>query len=73
MEKMTDNNLKDKSSKGNEPPGTGATPSSYRDFSMECEQGQALDESFPVKLHYMLADIERDGADHLVAWHSHGR
>jgi hypothetical protein len=46
---------------------------SYRDFSMESEDGMVLDESFPVKLHYMLADIERDGKEHIVGWHGHGR
>ena len=46
---------------------------SYRDYSMEAGKGQALDESFPIKLHYMLADVQMDGNDHIVAWHSHGR
>jgi hypothetical protein len=45
----------------------------YRDFSMEAEEGIALDESFPIKLHYMLADVQRDGNDYIVSWHGHGR
>ncbi|CAB9507247.1 Heat stress transcription factor [Seminavis robusta] len=47
---------------------------SYRDLSQETEKsGQALDESFPTKLHFMLADLERDGHDFIVSWHVHGR
>ena len=45
----------------------------YQDFSMEREQGEVLDESFPVKLHYMLADLEIDGLDYICSWSRHGR
>jgi HSF-type DNA-binding len=29
--------------------------------------------TFPSRLHYMLAELERDGMDHIVSWCSHGR
>lgn len=28
---------------------------------------------FPEKLHIMLEEVEKDGLDHIVSWHSHGR
>ena len=55
------------------PKGNTASPSKYPDFAMEPEQGEALDESFPVKLHYMLADLEKDGLDYICSWSRHGR
>eukprot|EP00977_Amphora_coffeiformis_P027532 scaffold34619_cov183-Amphora_coffeaeformis.AAC.9 len=56
----------------------------YRDFSNETEQeSQAILNStkncyhseaiFPVKLHYMLSDMEADGLAHIVSWQPHGR
>jgi HSF-type DNA-binding len=30
-------------------------------------------ENFPVKLHYMLGELKRDGLDHIVSWQPHGR
>ena len=30
-------------------------------------------DNFPVKLHYMLGEIERDGLNHIVSWQPHGR
>jgi hypothetical protein len=32
-----------------------------------------LEQSFPMKLHYMLADIAKDGLEHIVGWQVHGR
>ena len=52
---------------------------SYRDYANECEdpaleQDKHADNSgFPVKLHYMLSDMQADGLDHIVAWQPHGR
>ena len=31
------------------------------------------DRNFPVKLHYMLSEIEADGMSHIVSWQPHGR
>jgi hypothetical protein len=31
------------------------------------------DQNFPVKLHYMLSDMEADGLAHIVSWQPHGR
>jgi hypothetical protein len=31
------------------------------------------DRSFPVKLHYMLSELEADGMSHIVSWQPHGR
>ena len=32
-----------------------------------------FDLTFPVKLHYMLSEIEADGLAHIVSWQPHGR
>ena len=29
--------------------------------------------NFPVKLHYMLSELEADGMSHIVSWQPHGR
>jgi HSF-type DNA-binding len=31
------------------------------------------DQNFPVKLHYILSELERDGLSHIVSWQPHGR
>jgi hypothetical protein len=31
------------------------------------------DQNFPVKLHYMLSELETDGMDDIVSWQPHGR
>jgi hypothetical protein len=31
------------------------------------------EKNFPVKLHYMLSELEWDGLDHIVSWQPHGR
>jgi hypothetical protein len=31
------------------------------------------EENFPVKLHYMLNELETDGIDDIVSWQPHGR
>lgn len=31
------------------------------------------DQSFPVRLHYMLSEMEKDGLSHIVSWQPHGR
>jgi hypothetical protein len=31
------------------------------------------DQPFPVRLHYCLNDMERDGLSHIVSWQPHGR
>jgi len=46
----------------------------YQDYAKEEEPSlQVLRDSFPVKLHYMLADVEKDGLDDIISWHVHGR
>lgn len=35
--------------------------------------GSGSEQSFPMKLHYMLNDIEKDGLSHIISWSSHGR
>lgn len=35
--------------------------------------GQGAEQSFPMKLHYMLNDIEEDSLSHIVSWMPHGR
>ena len=56
----------------------------YRDHAAEVESnadavitkngnGSSSETNFPVKLHYMLSDMEADGLDHIVSWQPHGR
>jgi hypothetical protein len=33
----------------------------------------ASDRNFPVKLHFMLNELDADGLAHLVSWQPHGR
>lgn len=65
-------------------PSSGKVEHDYHDFSHEEdpaalseEQASAVDsrgeQNFPVKLHYMLAELEGDGLDHIVSWSPHGR
>jgi hypothetical protein len=35
--------------------------------------GNRLESNFPVKLHYMLSEIEKDGLAHIVSCQPHGR
>lgn len=57
---------------------------SYQDFAGEQESqnemlqyttrnGSNSEQHFPVKLHYMLRDMEEDGLDHIMSWQPHGR
>jgi hypothetical protein len=34
---------------------------------------QSGEQNFPVKLHYMLNELEKDGMDNIVSWQPHGR
>jgi HSF-type DNA-binding len=55
----------------------------YHDYSNEQNTGDVLaaasegsnrsDQNFPVKLHYMLSELEADGLDDIVSWQPHGR
>jgi hypothetical protein len=56
----------------------------YRDHAEELEgeiveipaspkRGKAPEQAFPVKLHYMLSEVEVDGLDSIVSWQVHGR
>ena len=46
----------------------------YCDFAgVKSSAQETLSDSFPVKLHYMLADVEKDGFEDIVSWSSHGR
>jgi hypothetical protein len=31
------------------------------------------DKNFPVRLHYVLSEMEKDGLQHIVSWRPHGR
>ncbi|CAB9496764.1 shock factor protein [Seminavis robusta] len=35
--------------------------------------GPGVEQSFPMKLHYLLNDLEQDGLSHIVSWQPHGR
>lgn len=43
------------------------------DTANEIERSSSVEHKFPVKLHYMLEDMEKDGLDHVMAWQPHGR
>jgi hypothetical protein len=52
----------------------------YRDYSHEMDDSELLKEesgpveqSFPVKLQFMLSEMEKDGLAHIVSWQPHGR
>jgi hypothetical protein len=32
-----------------------------------------VEHNFPLKLHYMLSELENDGMDSIVSWQPHGR
>ena len=47
------------------------------DTSLQDDSGgkatNAADRNFPVKLHYMLSELEADNQSHIVSWAPHGR
>jgi hypothetical protein len=58
----------------------------YHDYANEVEQVQVEEhphaqppdsshgeQNFPVKLHYMLTELETDGMDGIISWQPHGR
>ena len=53
----------------------------YRDFASgnfspvagKTAAGPGPDPPFPVKLHYVLGEAQKDGLDHIVSWQPHGR
>jgi len=53
----------------------------YRDYSQvtkEFEESQFTNDpqhepTFPVKLHYLLSELEKDGLEAIVGWQVHGR
>ena len=54
----------------------------YRDFSSLTKEviekkafagGAKKDNYFPVKLHYVLREMENDGLQHIASWQPHGR
>jgi hypothetical protein len=52
----------------------------YHDYASEAEKVPGSTEepnhgahNFPVKLHFMLSELETDGMDDIVSWQPHGR
>lgn len=52
----------------------------YHDYASEAEKVPGSTEgvnhgehNFPVKLHFMLSELETDGMDDIVSWQAHGR
>lgn len=49
----------------------------YHDHANDPEFGyysqQTTEQSFPMRLHYMLNDIEQDNLSHIASWMPHGR
>jgi hypothetical protein len=68
-------------SEDNANPGTSEVGDSYRDYANLTENGPEFNEmpfsswkgNFPIKLHYLLSDLEIDGLDDIVSWQPHGR
>jgi hypothetical protein len=53
---------------------------SYHDYSDEAEKVletsgdlNHTEDNFPVKLHYMIKELETDGMANIVSWQPHGR
>jgi hypothetical protein len=40
---------------------------------MDGQETVKKDQNFPVRLHYMLSEMEKDGLQHIVSWQPHGR
>jgi hypothetical protein len=63
------------------PPDEMAENHSYNDYANEAEKaleasGDDLnhgEDNFPVKLHYMIKELENDGMADIVSWQPHGR
>jgi hypothetical protein len=36
-------------------------------------ESNRVEQNFPVKLHYMLSELESDGMEEIIAWQPHGR
>mmetsp|Transcript_14535 Transcript_14535/g.27627 ORF Transcript_14535/g.27627 Transcript_14535/m.27627 type:complete len:296 (+) Transcript_14535:164-1051(+) len=86
MASCTPNMNTSSTTKTNESPSTVQTDGTtgYRDFANEVEvpggsvvshtkNGANSEQNFPVKLHYMLSDMEADGLANIVSWQPHGR
>jgi hypothetical protein len=55
-------------------------PHNYHDYANEVDdkiaeraEKQHFMDNFPIKLHYMLSELETDGMDDVVSWQPHGR
>ena len=63
--------------------GTGKVVLNYRDYAYVTEEdpenvgeqkpGRCSDTNFPVRLHFMLSNLEKDGLDRIISWQPHGR
>jgi hypothetical protein len=45
----------------------------HQRYPEEHTQPSHGEENFPVKLHYMLTELETDGMDGIISWQPHGR
>ena len=81
---MAPNNVSGGGGGGERPPARSKVEHNYVDHAHETDTGyledsdgkpiaHASDRNFPVKLHYMLSELEEDGQDHIVSWAPHGR
>jgi hypothetical protein len=43
------------------------------EYTQHQHQSNRNEHNFPVKLHYMLSELENDGVDGIVSWQPHGR
>jgi hypothetical protein len=43
------------------------------EHTQSSNMGNGGEQNFPVKLHYMLNELEKDGMDDIVSWQPHGR
>jgi hypothetical protein len=56
--------------------GEGSLGDLYQQHTREHTQSSSMnhgEQNFPVMLHYMLNELEKDGMDNIVSWQPHGR
>ena len=44
-----------------------------QEHTQSSDMSKGGEQKFPVKLHYMLNELEKDGMDEIVSWQPHGR
>lgn len=53
--------------------GTESSARLVNDGDGPTQSNHSSEKSFPVRLHYMLSDLEKEGLSHIASWQPHGR